>query len=292
MNPANVPLVTPLTMLDGSRNIYLKDETRQTSGAFKYRGAFAKLSTIPTSQKVVTASTGNHGIAAAEVASRLGHSIHVFVPVGTPAFKLSLLRKSEVQVTVAGNHLDDCTEIAKAWAQAEGAQWISGFDDSVVVSGYRPMFEEIGKPLNARQRIFVPVGGGGLLAAALLECNSSEVIAVQCEAATSLEQSLSAGRPQRISPSATIASGLSVPQVGQLAYDLCSAARPRLLQVSDEEMLVAMRLLWLKNGIRAEAAGAAALAGALRLDDEEPIRSVCVISGGNIKPEEHASLIS
>jgi threonine dehydratase len=53
-----------------------------------------------------------------------------------------------------------------------------------------------------------------------------------------------------------------------------------------------MRLLWLKNGIRAEAAGAAALAGALRLDDEEPIRSVCVISGGNIKPEEHASLIS
>jgi threonine dehydratase len=287
----NAPVVTPLTLLDGNRHIYLKDETQQISGAFKYRGAFAKLSNIPTFRKVVTASTGNHGIAVAEIAARLGHSIHVFVPVGTPSFKLSLLRRTEVQVTVAGNHLDDCAENAKAWAQAEGAQWISGFDDSEVVDGYRPLFEEIRKSRNASQRVFVPVGGGGLLAAALLECGSSEVIAVQCEAAISLERSLASGRPERVNPSATIASGLSVPQVGQLAYDLCSVIRPRLIQVSDEEMLFAMRLLWLKSGIRAEAAGAAALAGALRFKDDGPIPSVCVIFGGNIDGEEHAALI-
>jgi threonine dehydratase len=288
----NAPVVTPLTLLDGSRHIYLKDETRQTSGAFKYRGAFAKLSTIPTSRKVVTASTGNHGIAVAEVAARLGHSAHVFVPVGTPSFKLALLKNSGAAVTVAEKHLDESAAVAKEWAHSAEAQWISGFDDLEVVDGYRPMFREIGNVANAHQRIFVPVGGGGLLAAALLECEFSEVIAVQSEGATSLEESMNSQYPKRVNPVSTLATGLAVPLIGRLAYDLCARVRPRLLRVSDADMISAMRLLWNSNGIRAEAAGAAALAGALLFGNEDQVRNVCIVSGGNVEPAVHATLIA
>jgi threonine dehydratase len=286
------PIETPIVQLRDFERIFIKDETVQISGAFKYRGVFAKLKNIPQGTHIVAASTGNHGIAVAEAAFRMGFRAHIFLPMVVPACKLKMLQNLKAEVTIHGEHLDDCSAFAQGWANANGALWVSGFDDANVVQGYLHMFTEITQEIEHIQRVFVPIGGGGLLAAALTYFpNSVEVIGVGSSAVNSLTQSLEVGMPVRVIPSLTIATGLAVPKVGRIAYDLCVTLRPKILLVSDAEIKSAMRILWLLHGVRAEPAGAAALAGALSLNNMSG-RSVCIVSGGNVDTAEHDSLIS
>jgi threonine dehydratase len=287
----STPGATSMFPLRGFANVLLKDETSQISRAFKYRGAFAKLEKIDTALQIVTASTGNHGIAVAQAAAQLGHSVHVFLPTQASQYKARLIESLGARVSVVGDQLDGCTIAAKQWAETIGALWISGFDDRAVVEGYREVFREIKLADPSVKRLFVPVGGGGLLAAAILEGEQSwEIVGVQSDAAKSMQESLALGAPVRIEPCKSVAGGLLVPQVGQIAYELCAVSRPRLVSVSDAELVDSMRTLWIAHGIRSEAAGAATLAAALREDRD--VRCVCIISGGNIDPLEHSRLLS
>jgi threonine dehydratase len=290
-NDINQPIETPIIRMWHGGDVFLKDETKQISGAFKYRGVFHKLMSSPPGTNIVTASTGNHGIAVAEIAARLGFRAHIFLPISAPAYKLQVIQKLNAGITVTGSHLDDCSDSAKLWARFNEALWISGFDDPTVIQGYSSMFSEISKQLDQFECIFVPIGGGGLLAAALSYFpHSTQVVAVASSAVNSMMRSLESGRPIRVNPSPTIATGLAVPQVGQIAYDICATVRPEIVGVDDFEIRSAMRLLWEIHGIRAEAAGAAALAGALKAKNRLSARSVCIVSGGNIDPNEHAFL--
>lgn len=293
-NPSEASSVpTPLVPLQGSKSIWLKDESQQVSGAFKFRGAFAKLKSLDARQRIVTASTGNHGVAVANAAFLLKRTAHVFLPTFASEFKVLKILDLGAHVTLIGDQLDDCARAAQEWAKQQGAIWFSGFDDDVLIQGYRPLFTEIREAELATVRMFVPVGGGGLLAAALLEMEQDvDVIGVQSVASESMERSLAAGRPVRVQPGKTIATGLAVPMVGTIPYQICSRRKPRLVSVSDEEIRGAMRLLWQSNGIRVEPAGAATLGAALRLDEFNQEVTVCIVSGGNIAEEEHeASMI-
>ena len=287
------PIVTPLISFLGRKEIYLKDESRQLSGAFKYRGAFARLSGLKESREVVAASTGNHGIAVGLAASRLGHCAHIFLPRSADPYKLRLIRETNADVVIAGEHLDECAALARDWAETKGALWISGYDDPSVIEGNREMFREI---MCARDQIncmVLPVGGGGLLAAALLECAPSvEIVAVQNGTADSLTRSLQQGRPVRVTPESTVAGGLAVPQIGRIAFEMCSRRRPQIVSVNNADIVKAMKCLWDLHQIRAEAAGAAALAGTLLLNGNKSRRGIaCVISGGNIDHMHHARLV-
>ena len=288
-------LRTPLQHFSGDagpwRDLLLKDETRQVAGSYKYRSVYLRLRMASPATIFVAASTGNHGLAVATAARALGHTARIFAPAWTPEEKLSLIEKQGAQLVLLSGNFRDCLEEAKNHSAASGAVFVASFDDPESIRGHRSMLDELdGITFDA---IYVPVGGGGLLAAALLHWpdQSERIVGVELDSISAMQKSLSSRRRVIVDVGPSIAEGLNVPQVGQLPFEICTAARPSFVSVSEAEIKEAMRLLWEKNRIRAEGAGAIALAGALKRD--HPGQSaICVISGGNISCERFATAMS
>jgi threonine dehydratase len=292
MNPDFRPLRTPSQFLNTSDlGIVAKDETQQSSGAFKYRGAIARLKSAPAGATIYAASTGNHGLAVGLATKAVGTQAVVYVPLGTDSHKLDLIEDSGARIVLSGDTLAESVEAARRDAYKKNGLWLSGFDDSDCVKGYESLFTELFEDAPELDVIFVPVGGGGLLASALQSVPLDvEVWAVQTEASRSLEVSIAARRRIIYQLKQTIAGGLRVPEIGNLAFQAAMLRPPKIVTVSDLEIRKAMRLLWEEQGIKAEPSGAASLAGALRFS--EKCRIGCVISGGNITTEQHKSLIA
>jgi threonine dehydratase len=280
---------TPLCRYSSSAapwdSIFLKDETQQTAGSFKFRSAFHRLINLPSQTHVVTASTGNHGLAIATAAKLLGHTAGVFVPANTPAVKLEKLRSLGAEVTVLEGDYTACRTEAKRWAASHGALYDASFDDPEIIEGHRHLLKEIDNQARGFglrfHRYFVPVGGGGLLAACCRQWSTrrTPVIGVEVAGMDSMKKSLAAGRPVRVPPRPTVAEGLAVPQVGEVPFAVCNTSRPRIVTVTENEILAAIHLLR-DNGIRAEGAGAASLAAALKWPANGG-SCLCLISGGN-----------
>jgi threonine dehydratase len=264
--------------------LLLKDETRQVAGSYKYRSVYLRLRTASPGTTFVAASTGNHGLAVAMAARTFGHMARIFAPALTPKAKLRLIAEQGAELVLLRGSFKDCLEAAKADSGASGAIFVASFDDLDSIQGHRSMLEELADV--AFDALFVPVGGGGLLAAALLHWpdQSERIVGVELDSVSAMQKSLSAGRRVTVDVGPSIAEGLNVPQVGQLPFEICTAARPSFVSVSEAEIKRAMLLLWEKNQIRAEGAGAIAFAGALKLG--HPGRTaVCIVSGGNISSE-------
>lgn len=288
MSPARswTPVVTPLVPFHGEhrwRRLTLKDETRQHSGAFKYRGAWHRTSLLPPETKLVTASTGNHAAGLATAARARGHRLLVFVPRNTPAAKLRRIAAQGADVRPVAGDYDDCEALARARAAAGHGTFVHSFDDDDVITGHRGLFSEAAGQGGLPDVVYVPVGGGGLITAALREWagRGVEVVGVEYEAAPAMRRSLAHGHRVRLTRATGLPEGLLVRQIGRLSFTACRASGVGIVTVGDRDLHRAMALLWRRNSIRAEAAGAAALAAALAAGD--PRRTaMAVVSGGNV----------
>jgi threonine dehydratase len=282
--PKVSPVVrTPVTELPshGWRALALKDETKQISGAFKYRGTSYRAAGLAAGTRLVAASTGNHasGLAIASA----GHlRLTVYVPRSIPHAKLDRIAGAGAQPILVDGSYDDCEAMARRDAAESGAVFIHSFDDTDVIDGHRSLFREVVEQSSWPDVVFVPVGGGGLVTAALREWGGKvRVIGVEYEGAPAMQRSLAHGRPVTLETAVGMPEGLLVRRIGRIAFETCRAYDLEVITVGDAELQNSMRTLWHEAGIRAEGAGAAALAAALGRPEPHS-RALCIVSGGNI----------
>ena len=156
-----------LSVLNGS-DIYLKREDLQPVHSFKLRGAYNKMCQLSASERasgVIAASAGNHAQGVALAAERLGISALIVMPRTTPSIKIDAVNSyAGVSVELAGDSYSDAAEYSKKRAQETGRTYIHPFDDPLVIAGQGTVGREILEQLDDVTHIFVPVGGGGLIA--------------------------------------------------------------------------------------------------------------------------------
>lgn len=290
------PLVrTPLVRLEGGLpgSLYAKDETRQLTGAYKVRGVWNRLSTSTLDACVVTASTGNHGAATATVSKILGRKCIVFVPQSTPMKKLGRIADAGAEIKLITGGYTECEEAARAFAIEIGAEFVESFDHIEAFLGHRAMYEEVNTDLGARpDNVFVPVGGGGGLAAALLAYagTSTRVYGVELADAPAMWASIRARHRVTLEiPPGLPAEGLCVRTVGASTFAIAKAFKAKIIKVSVPQLAAAARFAYETAGIKPELAGAAGIAAAVAV--RPPGIIAAIVTGGNIDDRTWSELV-
>jgi threonine dehydratase len=278
-----------LSELTGTR-CFLKLENLQMTGSFKERGAANLLLQLEPDQHargVITASAGNHGLAVAYHAGRLGIAATIVMPEWAPLIKVTSARRYKAQVILHGANFDEAYARALAMAGEGGMVFVHPFDDPRVIAGQGTLGLELLEQRPDIDAVLVPVGGGGLIAgvAVAIKARRSDVriIGVQSEAVAAMRAALEAGHPVTVPPSATIADGIAVGQVGQHTFAVAAARVDEVVTVSEAELANAILLFLEIEKTVVEGAGAAPLAALVN----RPLglagkRVALVLSGGNI----------
>jgi len=276
---------TPLEPAPWDARILLKREDVHELGAFKWRGALATLESWRSD--VVTASTGNHGVATAWAARRLGVEATVFVPEAASAPKLALLDALDARVVERGRDLDEAKEHALAFSRERGLRFFEDGAEPEQLDGYGAIADEILDHLDdAPTAVVVPVGNGALLGGMgrTLGKRAPKTlrVGVAAKEAPVMVESWREGRVVESDRSATIADGLAVRVAIPFAVEALIEHADEMLLVSEREIAEAVRDYWVA-GIRVEPAAAAALAALPRLAVEGPV--VLIVTGRNVDDE-------
>jgi threonine dehydratase len=286
------PLVpsTALSRLTGGE-VHLKLEGWQRTGSFKVRGALNKLAALSAdelAQGVVTASAGNHGLGVAYASQVLGlPSVVVFVPVGAPAAKIDRLAAYDCQVRRAGDDYDASHVIAEAYAREQGANYISAYDDPVVIAGAATAGLEIVEALPDVDTLLVPVGGGGLIAGVAIVAKAINpairIFGVQPEASPAAQLSLRDGHPYETYEAApTICDGLAG-GFGRVPFELAADLIDEVLVVPEAAVRRSVAWLLTHEQLVAEGAGAIAVTPLLTGQlDAAHRRVAAILTGRNL----------
>lgn len=274
---------------DGDGNVLLKLEFLQRAGSFKARGAFANLllRDVPDAG-VVAASGGNHGVAVAYAAHRLGVPATIFVPTISAPAKIERIRELGADLRVGGDRYADALAAAGEWTAGSGALSVHAFDQRETLLGQGTLAVELAEQVPDLDTVLVPVGGGGLIAGIAARLRDSvRVIGVEPDGAPTLTVARAAGGPADAPAEGVAADALAPRRVGELVYPITAAYVDDVALVGDDAIRAARRALWANARIIAEPAavvGVAALAtGAYRPSPGE--RVAVVISGANTTPE-------
>ncbi len=271
-------------------HVLLKPENLQKTGSFKIRGAYNRLMTLTDEQKsrgVVAASAGNHGQALAYAATRAGVTATIVMPTTAAIAKIDATRSYGQTVRLEGVDYQAARAAATGMCTQNGASFIDAYDDVYVIAGQGTAGLEIADEVTP-DVVIVPVGGGGLIAgiaaALATRAPNAEVIGVEAAGSPQLSASLAADAPSSIGrPVDTIADGLATGRIGTVPFEVMRGRVKRAVTVDDFEIGEAVLLMLERLKLLAEGAGAAALAGALKLKDELNGKTVVlVVSGGNI----------
>lgn len=281
-----------------SGDVYLKIETRQTTGSYKERGALnAMLMLSPAERRrgVVTMSAGNHGQAVAYHGARLGISTTVVMPEATPFLKVRRTRDFGAEVVLAGESFAAAAEHARTLADERGATVVHPYDDADVIAGQATatleLLEDAGSEIDV---LLVPAGGGGLIAGAVLAVAAvgarTEVVGVQSASYPSIAAARSGTPVAATVP--TVAEGIAVSLLGALPFAVIRDAVRDVVLVEDASIETAIALLLEEEKLLTEGAGAVGVAALLA----EPARFAgkrvaTILCGGNIDLGILASVI-
>lgn len=289
---------TPLLRVgDGrsARPFHLKCEHFQPMGAFKLRGAYnvlAQLGPEARAAGVITYSSGNHGQAVALSAQLLGMRAVVVMPETAPRVKVDGTRRYGAEVIFAGRTSDDRRVVAEAEAAAHGYAIVPPFDHRQIIAGAGTVGLEVVEELADLSRIFVPVGGGGLLsgvAAAVKGLRPDvRVIGVEPVGSASMGTSRAAGVPVRLPSTASIADGLLTLRPGDLTFAHAQALVDEMVTVTEDDIRSAVRWLHHEAGLVVEPSGAAATAAVLASGPSAD-GVVAIVSGGNVEAADFAT---
>ena len=269
------------------REVYLKLECFQPIRVFKIRGAYNKISRLPA-QKIVAASSGNHGIAVAYCSRMLGKQCTVVVPEAAVLEKVEVIQEYGAEVVKFGKYHSDREARARAIEDQTGATFVAPFNDPDVIAGQGTCGLEIAQQLDDFDSVIVPVGGGGFISGISIAIKwvkpSARVFGVEPTGAAKMQASLSAGRIVRIDEPKSVADGLIPASVGELTLEACEKNVDGMFSVSDEEILSAMKLLIREAHIFPEPSGSAPLAVLSKPENRSRLgdRVVLVVSGGNV----------
>lgn len=262
----------PLLSTRLGQPVLLKREDQQPVFSFKLRGAYNRMVQLDSAQRlrgVIAASAGNHAQGVALAAAKLVMRATIVMPVTAPQVKIDAVRRiggAMVEVVLAGDSYSDAQAAAARLQADTGAVFVHPFDDPAVIAGQGTIALEILRqhpgPL---QVVFVPVGGGGLLAgvAACIKVLRPEVrvIGVQATDSDAMARSLEIGRRVVLDEVGLFADGTAVKQVGALTFVLCRQHVDAMLRVDADAICAAIRDLYQDTRSVAEPSGALALAG-------------------------------
>jgi threonine dehydratase len=265
--------------------LIFKLELLQHSGSFKARGAFTNLLTrqIPETG-VVAASGGNHGVAVAFAAMKLGIPAKIFVPSVASPEKIERIRDFGGQLVITGECYADALAASEKWIAESGAMPIHAYDQLETLLGQGTVGLELEQQAPELDTLLVAVGGGGLIGGiAAWYSGKVELIGVEPEAAPTLSYALRAGYPVDIPAGGIASDSLAPKRVGELMFPLAQKYVERVILVSDEAILQAQESLWKTLRVVAEPGGATAFAPLLsRQYQPEPGERVGVLlCGGN-----------
>jgi threonine dehydratase len=290
---------TPCYESFSESNAYLKLECFQPVRSFKIRGASNKILSmdrrILEEKGVITASSGNHGLAVAYVANRLNIKATIVLPENVILDKLNLIKSLGARTVFAGTQQDVRAARAAEIQKQEGQIFIQPFNDEAIIAGQGTIGLEILEDVPDVERIFVPIGGGGLISgiatAVKLSTNKVRIIGVQPEGAPSMYESWELGSLKTINESKTIADGLSVRKPGDITFAYVQKYVDEIVLASDDEILKATTQLIKNEHVLSETSGAAAFAARLKTKDRTK-KDVAVVSGGNISAQMLKTVVS
>jgi threonine dehydratase len=282
--------VTPILQTGGAGlggpdvPIVFKLEHLQHAGSFKARGAFANMLLRPVpASGVVAASGGNHGVAVAYAASRLGVAAHIFVPTVSSPAKIDRIRRLGAALTITGDRYADALAASQAFAQSSGALQVHAFDQIETILGQATLGLELSRQAEV-DTVIAAVGGGGHIAGiAAWYRGDAKVIGVEPRLAPTLFNALAAGHPVDAPMGSVAADSLAPRRVGELTFPIAQAYVDKVVLVEDDDILRAQAALWDSARIVAEPGGATAcaalLAGAYMPAKDE--RVAVIVCGGN-----------
>ncbi|MCP8938678.1 threonine/serine dehydratase [Alsobacter sp. SYSU M60028] len=273
--------------------VTFKLELMQHAGSFKTRGAFNNLLSreVPAAG-VTAASGGNHGVATALAASRLGHRARIFVPEIASKVKIAAIRAQGAEVAIGGARYADAQAACDLHAQSSGALIVHPFDSTATVAGQGVVAKEWEEDqaalgLGALDTVLIAVGGGGLVAGvAAWWAGRVNVVGVEPEGSRCLDAALVAGEPVDVPVESIAADSLGARRVGQIPFQVARRAVDHVALVADDAIRSAQLLLWRDYRIASEPGGAAALAALLsgRYRPQAGERVGVLLCGGNVDP--------
>jgi threonine dehydratase len=273
--------------------VYLKREDEQPVFSFKCRGAYNKMASLSRAelkQGVVAASAGNHAQGVALASRKLGARAVIVMPRTTPQIKVDAVRNLGGEVVLHGDNYDAAYAHARRLADQRRLTFVHPYDDPDVIAGQGTIGLEILKqhpePLDA---VFVPVGGGGLIAGVAVYLKQLrpdvKIIGVEPEDADAMDRSLKAGRRVLLEHVGIFADGVAVRQVGRETFRLCRRYVDDMVIVSNDEICAAIKDIFEDRRSVLEPAGALAYAGLKRYVDDKRLRDrnlVAIASGANV----------
>ncbi|UCE04230.1 MAG: pyridoxal-phosphate dependent enzyme [Candidatus Latescibacterota bacterium] len=280
-------------------DLHLKAELFQKTGSFKVRGALHKVSRLDAVERrrgLVTISAGNHAAALAYAATSAGVACTVVMPANANPTKAEATRAYGAEVLLHGD-VQQAFERCHQLERERNLRYIHAFDDPEIIAGAGTLGLECIEQLPDADAIVVPVGGGGLIAGVAIAVKhlraQTRIYGVEPQGAAAMWKSLQEGRPATLDKIHTVADGLAPPMAGKLNFEIVRRYVDDMVQVSDAEILAAMRDLMTRAKLFAEPAGAAALAALQtgRIPTTPGARVIAVVSGGNIDLEQLRTLL-
>jgi threonine dehydratase len=279
--------------------VFVKHENMNPTGAFKVRGGVNLVSRLSQDERdrgVIAASTGNHGQSVAFAARLFGVSAIICAPAAANPVKVESMQDLGAEVILEGERYDDSRRNAERLAREHGYRYIHSGDEPLLISGVGTHTLEVLQEEPDIDAVIVPIGGGsgaaGAGTAAKAVNPKIEIIGVQSDQAPAAYLSWKSGKLQE-APNGTRAEGLSTAAPFELPQRIMRRLLDDFVLVSDDEIDAATAVMIEKTRTLVEAAGASALAGALKIRHRLQGRKVALIcSGGNISPAQLRALLS
>jgi len=282
-----------LSGLTGAK-VYMKWESEQRTGSFKFRGALNKVRSLSLEEKkrgVVSASTGNHGLGVSLAAEMEGVGLTLVLPENVAAAKRERLEKRRAEIIIHGESCEKAEVWARQLAGETGRTFISPYNDEEIIAGQGTIGLEILEDLPGVEAALVPVGGGGLIAG-IAGClkgagRAVEVYGVEPSNSAVMAASLAAGDIVEICEEETIADAVAGGlEPGCITFSLCRELLDGIILVEESLIKKAMSLLLEHHQKMVEGAGALPLAGLIKDRARLGGKKVALVaSGGNISPE-------
>jgi threonine dehydratase len=272
-------------------DVYLKREDLQVVRSYKIRGAYNLIQSLTEDQRkqgIVCASAGNHAQGVAFSCKLLTIQGVIYMPAITPKQKINQVKMfggTNVEIVLIGDTFDDCQAHALEFTAANNRVFVPPFDHLKIIEGQGTVGKEIFEELEGVDYLFVPVGGGGLIAGMSQYYRtyspSTKIIGVEPTGAPSMKEAIKAGKPVVLDKIQRFVDGASVKKVGELTFDLSKDMADMLL-VPEGKVSSAILQLYNEDAIVAEPAGVLSIAALDQYADQiKGKKVVCIVSGGN-----------
>ena len=295
------PVLTSRT-LDGivGAEVHLKAECFQRGGAFKFRGAYNKISSLSEDARrrgVFAYSSGNHAQAVAIASRLLGTTATILMPEDAPAAKVDATRGYGAEIVRYDRWTERREEIGARLAEERGLELVRPYDDPLVTAGQGTAALELLDEVPELDLLVAPVGGGGLIAGCATAAKAlrpgTRVVGVEPEAGDDTRRSLATGERVRIEVPRTIADGLQADAPGELTFEVNRVRVDEVVTVSDAEIVDAMAFVFDRMKLVTEPSGAVGVAALLagRID-AKGARAGVIVSGGNVGVARFVELLA